>query len=284
MTNIPILFLVFNRPDTTQKVFEEIKKAKPRRLFIAADGARNHEEWEKCNQVRDIVNKVNWDCEVKTLFQEQNHGCKEAITKGINWFFDNVEQGIILEDDCMPCQSFFRFCSDMLDYYRDDARIMHISGSNFQDGIKRGDGSYYFSKLMHCWGWATWKRAWKLNRKNFEGYDEFIKNDLISSIFEKQQHKNFWIHYFNEVQEGRISTWDFAWSYSVFVNNGICIIPNNNFVSNIGFGNNSTHCTVEVNGLSDIKIDDNYKLEHPTIIKIDKKADNYTSDRYFSYT
>jgi hypothetical protein len=159
----PILFLVFNRPETTARVFEAIRNAKPSRLYIAADGPRDfiYNEYAVCAKTREIASRVDWDCDVETLFRAENLGCKAAVSSAISWFFSHEEEGIILEDDCLPCESFFYFTTILLEKYRHDERIAHIAGSNFQDGKKVGDGSYYFSDLYNIWGWATWKRVWK---------------------------------------------------------------------------------------------------------------------------
>jgi len=166
----PILFLVFNRPDTTKIVFDEIKKSQPKKLFIAADGPRNgnYEDTENCEIVREIVTGVDWDCDVHTLFRKKNLGCKHAISGALDWFFSNVEDGIILEDDTLPHPKFFRFCEELIARYRNQKNIIAISGDNFQHGKRRGENSYYFSKYVHIWGWATWKRAWELYDVNMK--------------------------------------------------------------------------------------------------------------------
>ena len=160
--NTAVLFMVFNRPNTTSKVFEEIKKARPPRLYVAADGPRKDKDGEekKVLKVREIATAVDWPCEVKTLFREKNLGCKSQTSSAITWFFKNEEQGIILEDDSLPHIDFFYFCEFLLDYYHDNKKILTIAGCNFQDGNKRGDASYYFSKYFQCWGWAGWRRSW----------------------------------------------------------------------------------------------------------------------------
>ena len=161
MFDTPVLFIIFNRPETTSLVFEQIKKVQPKYLFIAADGPRSNMpgELELCNAAREIVlNGIDWDCKIKTLFRTENAGCKKAVSKAINWFFDNVEQGIILEDDCLPDQKFFTFCKEMLWEYKDDMDIIAINGCNF-NYHKNDDEGYFFSRYMNVWGWATWKRA-----------------------------------------------------------------------------------------------------------------------------
>ena len=161
----PVLLVGFTRFETAQKVFDEIRKAKPRQFFLAVDGPREGrpDDVERCNKTKQIAAQVDWECEVYTLFQEKNLGCGVGTTRAIDWMFEHVEEGIIFDDDCVPDQSFFRFCQELLQYYKHDARVMHISGDNFQMGKKRGDASYYFSRYTHNWGWATWRRAWKHN-------------------------------------------------------------------------------------------------------------------------
>ena len=168
----PILFLIFNRLDTTEKVFEKIREQQPKYLYIAADGPRSDvpEDQEKCRKTRAIIDRIDWDCELKTLFREENLGCRNNAVQAITWFFDNVEEGIILEDDCLPDPTFFRYCEDLLSYYRYDMRVMHIAGSNLQQGFKSDNASYYFSHIPWVWGWASWKRAWKYYDVNISSY------------------------------------------------------------------------------------------------------------------
>lgn len=282
MLDTPVLFLIFKRPDVTEKVFNQIKIIKPAKFFIAADGPRNEEEKQLCDETRALVlDNINWECEVKTLFREKNLGLRPAVTGALDWFFDNVEQGIILEDDCVPSQSFFSFCEELLNFYKTDNRIMHICGNNFQDGVKRGDASYYFSKLMHCWGWASWKRAWKLNRPDFEGFEYFKKTNLIENVFDNENYQKFWLNCFEMVKQGKVSSWAFIWCYSIYVNNGLCIAPNQNLVSNIGFGEDSTHCKETESILANINAYDIREITHPSFIVVTKNADNFTMDNVY---
>ena len=189
MFQTPILFLIFNRPDTTKLVFESIKRIKPAKLYIAADGARKHKVGEDllCKETRSIIDLIDWECEIKTLLRTENLGCKIAVSSAIDWFFENEEQGIILEDDCLPNESFFNFCEQLLNQFKENKEIMHISGNNFQDGITRGDGSFYFSKYNHIWGWATWKRAWKLYNVKLEIEDKKEIEIFIEKNFETKK-------------------------------------------------------------------------------------------------
>ena len=245
----PVLLIIFNRPGTTQQVFEAIRRAQPKQLFVAADGAREDELGEalRCQQTRDIVKQVDWPCEVRTLFQEKNLGCGPGPATAITWFFDNVEQGIILEDDCVPCADFLIFCEELLDYYRDNEKVMHISGDNFQYGRRRGNGSYYFTAWVgyHAWGWATWRRAWK----HFDFY--------CTSA------------------EHRKTVWDWQWGTSVRDKGGLGIVPNVNLVSNIGVGLDATH-TVGPARYSNVPAQSlTFPLVHPRRITRNRAADCY---------
>lgn len=278
MLQTPILFLIFNRPSTTKRVFEQISKIKPKLLFIAADGPRNNypDDIEKCQQTRKIVEKIDWDCEVKTLFRDKNLGCKYGVSAAIDWFFENVDEGIILEDDCLPDPSFFSFCQSLLEKYRNDKRVMHISGDNFQNGIQRGDGSYYFSRYVHVWGWATWRRAWKHYDVTMSKFPSFRDGDKINKIFKNLDEQNFWLGNFNSVFENRIDTWDYQWVFAVMNINALSIIPNHNLVSNIGFQIDATHTKTSNPLVESLPIFPITRLDYPKNMLVDEAADDYS--------
>ena len=285
MFQTPILFLIFNRPDTTKRVFESISSIKPAKLYIAADGARKDKLGEDllCEDTKSIIDLIDWECEVKTLFRTENLGCKIAVSSAIDWFFENEEQGIILEDDCLPNESFYNYCETLLNYYVSDERIMHISGNNFQDGIVRGIGTYYFSNYNHIWGWATWKRAWKAYNVDLSFLTETEIETLIEKQFDTKKERLFWNNIFKKVINKTIGTWDYQWTYAVWKNNGLSILPNKNMIANIGFNNNGTHTSgVDILGLSNMKTFSISKIIHPTEIEINKKADKYGLDHYFN--
>lgn len=285
MFNTPILFLIFNRPDTTKQVFESIRKVRPNKLYLAADGPRASKlgEVDLCMQTRNIVSQIDWDCEIKTLFRDENLGCKIAVSSAIDWFFENEEQGIILEDDCLPHESFYGFCETLLNYYKNDGRVFHISGNNFQDGIIRGDGSFYFSKYNHIWGWATWKRAWKMYDVNLKFENEKEIEVFINRNFEAKKEQLFWTKLYKNFIKSAIDTWDYQWTYAIWKNNGLSIIPNKNLVSNIGFDSNGTHTNGnDILGLGNTKTSPISKIINPSVIVINKKADKYTLDHYFN--
>lgn len=241
--NSAVLFLVFNRLDTTKQVFEAIREAQPPRLYIAADGARSNEEGESdaVAVVRSyILENVDWACEVRTLFRDDNLGCKKAVSGAITWFFETESQGIILEDDCLPVQSFFWYCEELLNKYKDDDSVSLISGD--ARGPEHIDmvEDYSFCKYPMIWGWASWARVWK-------DYDVTIaswatqKDYLPSLVSENKGTQRFWLDTFNKMYSNKIDTWDYQLSYLLLTTNGKCIVPKLNQITNVGFGDGATH-------------------------------------------
>ncbi len=276
-----VLFLVFNRLDTTKQVFEAIRQAKPPRLYVAADGARQSKEGEeeKVNAVRDfIMSSIDWNCEVKTLFREQNYGCKMAVSGAIAWFFANEEMGIILEDDCLPSQSFFWFCEELLERYENDMRVWHIGGSNFQNGIKRGDGDYYFSKYNLVWGWASWANRWK--KCDIE-LDSINDTKFLKKTFKDKNTVKYWTKLFNDMKAKKINTWDYQYTFSMWDNDGLAILPNSNMISNIGFGVDATH-TIKEGELSNIYRSELFLTKYPSEIVWSSAADHHIFYAYFN--
>ncbi len=276
---VPILFIIFNRPDTTQKVFNEIKKVKPAKLYISADGPRENilEDLEKCQVTRNIIKQIDWNCEVNILFQEKNLGCKYGPVAGINWLFQHEEEGIILEDDCLPEQSFFFFCQELLKYYKYDNRIMHISGNNFGWNKKYSNESYFFSKYSLSWGWATWKRAWNNYDIDMKTFPAFKKQNQIKNIFSSRFEQNYWIKLLQKVYDGKIyKAWDYQWTYTVWTQNGLAALPYVNLVSNIGFGEGATHTAKIDNRVAFIPVCAMNEIIHPDFILQNTDADKYT--------
>jgi len=278
--NTPILFLVFNRPDTTKRVFEKIREALPPKLYVAADGPREEREGEadKCEQVRHIATNVDWDCEVKTLFRDKNLGCKHAVSGAIDWFFENEEMGIILEDDCLPNDSFFQFCEELLHRYKDEKQVMTISGDNFQPE-RRTENSYYFSKYMHCWGWASWRRAWEYFDLEMEEWPHLKNKNFLSEQFSSKSAQDYWRNIFDRVHAGEIDSWAYIWQYAIWIQKGLNILPEENLVSNIGFGEGGTHTKSDNSESSNMKTEELvFPLTHPQKITINKKADEFTKN------
>jgi hypothetical protein len=276
-TQSPVLFLFFNRIETSNIVFNTIKEVRPKKLYLASDGARKSVENE-LNIVREIRNlilsKIDWECEVFTLFRDENLGCRNAVSNAISWFFDHEEQGIIIEDDCLTNTDFFRFCDEMLNKYQDNDKIGHISGINFHK-FTYGDGDYYFSKLTHVWGWATWRRVWLKYDIEMKDLELFETNDKLKDLTNNFIIKYFMYKLFNKTKNGFINTWDYQYFYSNLKNNYISIQSNYNLVSNIGFDGSGTHTKDANSPFANMPLQNMpQNIKQPLNIKIEKKADN----------
>lgn len=238
----PLLFIIFNRPEPTQRVFEEIKKVRPEKLFIAADGPRLHkpDDIDKCQRTREVVSRIDWPCEVKTLFREKNLGCKFGASSAITWFFENVEEGIILEDDCLPDQSFFTFCELMLDFYRNEKSLAIISGHNIIGSLDT-PYSYIFTRYGHLWGWATWRRVWKQYDISMKIWSNKDNRKKIGEWIDDKQRWNFSQIVYNNTFLGKKDTWDYQWESYRLLNHTLSIIPKENMIENLGYGVDATH-------------------------------------------
>ncbi len=279
----PVLLVVFNRPDTTARVFETIRQAKPQRLYVAADGPRpgRPEEAEKCRRVREIATQVDWACELKTLFAEENRGCGLGPITAFNWFFDQEPEGIVLEDDCLPDLSFFAYCQELLERYRHDTRIMHITGTNLLNGWQRNPAySYYFSIHPHEWGWASWRRAWKLYDFSIQQFPEIAGQDYLKELYSGKLEYQYRLSKWKQTYgQGPVSWWDYQWVFALHTHHGLAIVPNRNLVQNIGFGAEATH-TVSAHdprGRNPAKAIE-LPLQHPPFVIRDHVSDK----RYFS--
>jgi len=268
--NTAVLFLVFNRLDTTMQVFEAIRQAKPPRLYVASDGAREAKEGEadKVNAVRDyIMSNIDWECEVKTLFREHNLGCKYAVSGAIDWFFDNEEMGIILEDDCLPSQSFFWFCERMLHEYIHDSRVMMISGTNMMLDIRNEiKKDYFFSRYFTIWGWATWRSAWKLYDVEIPTWRNEIQPSDITFVSNEKYIIKYFENSFDLILHNKINTWDIQWVYICLFNYGLCLTPCINMISNVGV--DGTHTTGTVTDSHFLKTYDFENIDKVTINKL----------------
>lgn len=271
----PILFLVFNRPELTQRVFNVISKVRPKTLYIAADGPRkgNLDEIENTTLVRNIVSNINWPCRVKRLFRNTNLGCKRAVSEGISWFFENEEMGIILEDDCYPNTDFFYFMENLLNKYQHNKNVFSISGSNLFSHKKKQDYSYYFSRYSVIWGWGTWRRAWNLYDVELKFWQDLKISKKWKNFWPSTLERNYWESILDDVFKGNIDTWDYQWNATLWKYNGLSIIPNQNLVSNIGFGELATHTKSPNSFVANLPKRSLNKIIHPNKIKVDKRKD-----------
>ena len=248
----PVVFIIFKRIDTTKKVFKLIYDYKPNKLYLIADGPKVIEDNNKCSEVRNFVeNNIDWDCELIKVYSDTNLGCAKRVQTGLDYVFENEEMAIILEDDTLPDPSFFNFCEELLERYKHDKRVAHISGCNLHSNAVNLKESYCFSSIVNIWGWATWKRAWIHYDINMPSWDNEDKESFISHWCQDRKsrkgiHKMFDLHCNNEDPW----TWDYQWVYSCWKNNALSIIPRENLVSNLGIGpdasNTKSHISVEM--------------------------------------
>lgn len=272
--DIPITFIVFNRPDTTVKVFEKIKQIKPQKLLIISDAARNNDEKTFVDESRKIAESVDWECTVLKNYAESNMGCGYRVSSGLDWVFENVDYSIILEDDCVPEISFFQFCREMLLKYKDDERIMYITGDNFHKDVVF-DASYDFAKIGWIWGWATWRRAWKKYDFKVPSWASVKEKNLLEGYYTKKENK-FFANDIESLFTRNFHTWDFQWQYANAINSGLCVVPKVNLISNIGFDINATHTTGKMPFYDDKTEPLSFPLEDPKVIVANKKYDDLT--------
>lgn len=272
----PVVLIIFNRPDLTEKTFAAIRQARPPQLLVIADGPRSDRpgEAEKCAAARAVIQGVDWDCQVLTNYSDINLGCRDRICSGLDWVFDTVEEAIILEDDCLPHPTFFRFCDELLDYYRYDTRVMHISGNNFGFCGENPQESYFFSRLTPSWGWATWKRAWSYFDADIRVWTELKQSqnfkELFGSIKEYEYRSKNW----DAIYEKKLlSSWDYQWNLICLSQGSYSIIPNKNLISNLGFRADATHTTF-VSEYANKKPDEmQFPIVHPRFFIRDSLAD-----------
>jgi len=278
MSHTPVALIIFNRPQTTERVFAEIARAKPKKLLIIGDGPRTDrpEDVEKCAAVRAIVERVDWQCEVLKNYSETNLGCGRRPATGISWVFEQVEQAIILEEDCVPHPTFFRFCDELLDRYREDERVMHIAGTNFLFGQKQTSHSYFFSHHNTCWGWATWRRAWQHFDMALKLWPKLRDTSWLLDIVGDVRAKEFWEKVFvrAHARNGDVDYWDYQWTFACWAQSGLSVLPTRTLVSNIGFGQDATH-TKSTNAKRAFLFAEEmtFPLQHPPSVIRDHEAD-----------
>lgn len=284
--NTAVLLLVFNRPDTTRRVLGQIRKAQPKRLYVGCDAARSTKigEDQVVEEVRTIVQEmVDWDCELHTLYQTQNLGCKLAVSGALSWFFEQEEMGIVLEDDCLPDLSFFSYCEELLLRFKDDESIFMISGNNFQRGNKVTPYSYYYSWLTHIWGWASWRRSWQKVDLEMKNWEAFKRNGGVSQIYPNRTYAKAWERTFERYLAGKYNTWDYPLLFASWWHRQLTVLPEVNLVSNIGFGGVNTHTSNDTQTkLSGIPAFELLNLLHNPIKKPNLVAD-YKTFRFYMF-
>lgn len=272
----PVLLIAWRRPDKVEAVINAIRGNQPGKVFVFCDGSRSgdHDEYEKVSATRALIRQaVDWPCELKTLFSDQNLGCRHGPIAAISWFFDNNNEGIILEDDCVPHPEFLPFCTLLLDRFREDLRIWCVSGTNFQKGRQRGSASYYFSHYAYNWGWASWRRCWHHYDHQLNMLPKLIESGGLHSIFSEPLERIYWQKVWTRVYSNPLyTTWDYQWFFSCMVNSGLSIVPNINLVTNLGFGTEATH----TQDFTPIPLGHSLGLiKHPELVLRDRQADDF---------
>jgi hypothetical protein len=283
--NTPVALIIFNRPDKTKKVLEVIRQVKPSKLLVVADGPRQDHPSDvgRCKETRAVIDSVDWNCEVLTNYSDINLGCGKRPATGITWVFDQVQEAIILEDDCVPHPTFFSFCEELLQKYRFDKRIMHISGINPCYRNHSSKYSYSFSSYALSWGWATWKRAWNFYDFSIREWSESRNSDFLQDILPDRRAINSWNHTLQSVYDNKIDAWDYQWTFTCWWQNGLSIIPETNLVNNIGFGEDATHTFENFSGL-DLSTDAiNFPLKHPNCMMRDRQLDYLIEKTLYNY-
>jgi hypothetical protein len=287
----PIALIIFNRPDHTESVFEAIRQAQPPKLLVIADGPRpdRPDDIEQCAATRAIIDRVDWDCEVLKNFSDVNLGCGIRPATGISWVFDHVEEAIILEDDCIPHPSFFSYCDELLERYRHDERVMHISGNNFWSNKHQLEDSYTFSRYTLSWGWATWRRAWMHYDRDMKHWPEIKQKNLLKRILNDQDAAHNWTKIFQNVVDVNSDVWDYQWTLTCWLQSGLAIIPNVNLVSNVGFGANATHTFSDDSACEDCPSFSvpasaiGIPLTHPSFVLRNVIVDEFLQENLYEY-
>ena len=272
----PVALLVFNRPEQTARVLHEIARVQPPRLLVVADDPRpgHPEDVTKCGQVRDIIEQIDWKCDVLRNYADSNMGCRMRVSSGLDWVFSMVDEAIILEDDCLPSISFFRFCEELLALYRSDSRIMQVCGTNRLETWECFSRSYFFSKFGPVWGWASWKRAWDMYDVSMKLWPDVKGTNGLSALCDSERAREWREKVFGRVYREEIDTWDYQWAFAKLINSGLSIVPSRNLISNIGFGADATHTTNPATPHANVgryEIDAN--LSHPAYVLRDVAAD-----------
>ena len=278
----PVVLIIFRRPDSTARVFAEIAKARPPILFVVSDKATTPEDEAKCIATRAILNRIDWPCDLRTNFAPEHMGCGSRISSGLDWVFSQVEEAIILEDDCLPHPTFFRFCEEMLNRFRDDTRVGHITGDNFQKGWRRGPYSYYFSRYTSAWGWATWRRAWKDYDGKISTWPDVQKANWHLSLFTSANQARRFERMWDSVHGGRVDIWDIQWLYCRMMQGSYAVTPCVNLVTNIGFRPDATHTRNRIDPFAnEPSAEMEFPLQHPPFFAWDHVSDNRYLDFVF---
>ena len=281
-----VALIMFNRPRTTERVVWEIARARPKKLFVIADGPREDRpaDQEECTAARAVIERVDWNCEVVKNYSDVNLGCGHRPATGITWVFERVEEAIILEDDCIPHPTYWRFCEELLERYRDDERVMMLSGNNFLRSPRRTPYSYYFYRNIGLWGWATWRRAWQYHDMCIKMWPALRDTRWLLDILGDPRQAEYWRRIFDRAYNGggNVDYWDYQWTFGLWAQNGLAISPSINLICNIGFGEGATHTTWVGDKKGNLPTGEMvFPLRHPPYIVRDREADELIFEEAF---
>ncbi len=263
--SVPVALFIFRRPQTTKRVLAAIAQAKPRILFVVADGPRTEQEARLCADTRAVIQNIDWDCKVITNYSDTNLGLKQRVPSGLDWVFEQVEEAIILEDDCVPDPTFFPFCSELLEKYANNPQVMMISGQSFSHDPT--PYSYYFSRFPFIWGWATWRRAWRNYDGTMSKWGELRDTDWLHTILEDDAIAQHWQSLLDMMVTNDIDAWGYRWIFSCWLHDGLTVLPSKNLVSNIGFGRDAIHTKDSHSKLANITTAEmSFPLQHPPVV------------------
>ena len=282
----PVILLIFNRPVTTRQVFAEIRTARPRQMLIVADGPRNDRPGESalCEETRAIVQEIDWPCDVRTRFSSENLGCKLNVATGLDWAFQRVEEAIILEDDCLPDPTFFPYCEQLLQRCHGNPRVSQICGSNYQQGHRRTESSYYFSRHAHIWGWATWRYSWCENDLEMSKWPQLRDTGWLEKYLGDSKAAFYWRKVFDDSYKnhrGSLNSWAIPWTFSCWARGALSIIPEVNLVSNIGYAGTGTHTTGGAAANRTPVGSMQFPLQHPPRTEANVEADRFTEESFY---
>lgn len=278
----PVVFIIFNRPELTIKTFNEIAKARPRTLLVIADGPRINkpEDAKLCKATREIIENIDWKCNLFTNYSGVNMGCGRRIATGLSWVFERVEEAIILEDDCLPHPDFFQYCSDLLKKYREDPKIMMISGTNILGDWKSPRQGYHYSYYGSIWGWATWRRAWASYDFDMQEWeDPEIQKRIKELLNDDEQFEQRSEIFSNMCRPNATDTWDTQWTFARLRHEGLAVVPSVNLISNHGFSEQATHTKEFIAGLAELSLS---PLRMPLIPPLEIKADREFDRQLFN--
>lgn len=282
MLSVPVVLLLFRRPETTARVFARIRAARPRVLYLVADGPRGVDDEAGCARAREAVARVDWPCEVRRDFADANLGCRARVVSGLERVFGQVDEAIVLEDDCLPHPDFFGYCAAVLERWRGDERVMHVAGFSVQGGAPRGPYGYHFSRYNLPWGWATWRRAWRHYDASAATWPTLRGSGWADAWFDSAHERRYWTGVFDALHAGRLpGTWDYAWTYACWSQHGLTAAPARSLVENIGWGEGGTH-TLGDDPLARVRAEPlPSPFVHPPVVARHRAADLHTFDHYY---